>query len=71
MTIEQFIKRLQEMPQDLVVLRRRGIQEQGYWYEAMDDWWPQFVEVINNGRPGIYVKPYNHDDDPRIDALEL
>ena len=71
MTIAELIKRLEEMPQDLRVLRCRGIQEQGYWYEDMDDWWPQFVEVISNGRPGIYIKPYPHDNEPTIEALEL
>ena len=74
MTIAEFIKRLQEMPQDTLVLRRRGIQDsygRGYWYEDMDDWWPQFVEVIGYGRPGYFVKPYPHSDEPRVEALEI
>ena len=79
MTIAEFIKRLQEMPQELLVVRRRGTQSQGFYYEPMDDWWPQFVELMpptETLRAGVYYNAskwgtVEDDVTSYIEALEI
>lgn len=57
MTIREFIRHLEVMDQDMMVLqtRRTGAGNHNVYYETFDGWWPQFVTVArSDAHEGIY-----------------
>lgn len=55
MTIGEFIKVLQTMDQDMLVLQTRHTNNYQFYYETFDGWWPQFATVARSADDeGIY-----------------
>ncbi len=56
MTIGEFVKILQTMDQDMLVVQTRYGNNRGdIYYETFDGWWPQYATVArSNDHEGIY-----------------
>lgn len=74
MTVSDLIRRLQEFPPDLLVLKYRDHGNGSYHWDTMDGHWFNTVEVVppegylDNGR---YYEPRELDDRPTVEALEF